>query len=1180
MAFLQPITAPQLNADFLLSHSTDNYFVLSASKEPPNQLSKLYVVFQAETSVAGNLYSEDSWNTTLQQLSENAVRRGQRATLSSPIIFSDRLIVDDIVMLLDTDQFVRRNRPVSPTDPLFDGTVRKEFAGTVHIDNDLAVMSEQTAEITIDNFNDRQSLRGYFDNMVRIDDQQSVVGTLIFDGHLFANNFTVSAFIDNAGKDASSPYDIPFDVNNLLSEIFNLRENRIERMQLNGNVQFTQSNQLSVGLLNGLPLSDYLALVVVQQQSNQTIQIFGTKTFAGDVTIPIVSVSSFNREIYVDDWMSKSLRLQSSPGAIQVIDGGGWIIEKLVAENFEVRGSINGIRLPIKNHPAEFSDVIILDETNPQQPINIWSTLLFLQGMQIGPYADLSCHRIAKCDVNKLFAGDSVPLTHTNWDSVSVSQTAIIPPSPSAAPTKGVSAFFRDAVVSGADQVIGGSGRNITLKTNGKIVFNRIGTIATVKSQQPLINGVNLIDLYADAVTQAIVSVDGETQPILIEGQKEFLNEYVQLSGPQTICAENLNAKNMGGVDILSLNTTLIRQVDDNLSLANGHKLVFLKSPTIERLTIDPQATINGVAIEDIFFIYDKSNQPPGMAFARHDDSYASEMCVHVLSDLNLSTVNELSLKYFLDNRVRKYEGNGVPAADGSDQQLIYGHLTFENLVVSGSRTKIDKINDILCDDVVVASGDVGEQHISGFKEIVGDLNVYQPLHTWKINGIDVMSSYLRTVFLSENQTLEQLSIHEPYHLDATVLNVRNQINGIALPNDVDYTVGAAVAHSVADDGDTVAASLKIKKLQYIDSSNDFTIAFNPTDLFDAKNSHDVHRTWYPIDSFYSEMVPSAKGRGKMEESTCPVQYHIQFEESGSSRRKSLVVRRAAIGARLLTLTLNANYIVHIHTEFPHANNYYNKCNFKQLRRNAKPSSQVFINYKQEMTLPAYIESAHIFTVPQTKRAYLILHCFDKEVVIKRTSIDISAQKWAPVQTIPLEPNPARIVNVKLIEWPQRILVVAQSSPSNMHGTGAEHLAFYRFNDKKEKFEKSNQIDGDFNIISSIVIDQPPTKRNAKKKTPSKELHLILTKQGERTVQFWKADNRPKAAKIDFQFQYKKQLGGDIESLSIFAEYGNSNEIQFICPLPIDLTSLFFRSNVFVSHLHRRSVQCLSISGP
>lgn len=1173
---MQPVVTPQLNADFLLTHPTDEYLVLSEKNESPNQFLSLNLFFASETSVVGNLYSAESVNTTLQQLSQNAVRRGTRVTLSTPITFSGHLVVDDIgYRPYDINQFVRRNRLAPHADaPLFGKSVRKEFAGTVYIADDLTVVNNQSADIIVDHFNGHQSLRDSFNTIILIDRPESVVDTLIFDGFLFANNFTVASFIDNAENEATEPYDRVFDVNKLLGEIFNLRENRIEYLLLNGNVQFTQTEQLSVNTLNGIPLSDYLALVVLQQRSNQTIQIFGTKTFADNVTMQIASASSFNRQIYVDDWIGKSLRtLRSTPGASQVIDGSGWVIDKLIADNVEIRGTINGIRLPIKNHPADFSDVIFIDETDPRQPINIWSTLLFAQGMQIGSSGDLSSERIANCDVNRLFAGDSVDLMHTNWKSVTVSGAAIIiPTSPSVGPAKSVSEFFRNAVLNGKDQVIGGSGRNITLKTNEKIVFNRIGTIASVKSQQPLINGVNLIDLYGDAVTKTIVSVDGETQPILIEGKKEFVNEYVQFNGPQTISVENLNANNVNGVDILALNETLIRRNADDLDIRDGHKLVFWKPMTIERLTIDAHSTINGVGIDDIFFIDDKTNRPPRIAFARRDDYYPSNICVHVLNDLNLNTVNELSLKYFLENLVRKYVGNGMVATDTNEMQFVYGHLTFDKLIVSGLRTKIDAINDIMCDDVVVPALNDKSEPISGFKEIVGDLHVYQPLHTWQINGIDVMSSYAKTVFLNENQTLEQLSIREPYRLDATVLNVHNKINGIALPNEVDYSVVAARSDSTDDDDkDSVASTTTTKRLNYIDASSDFAIAFNATSVFDANNASDVHRTWLTVDSFYNEMVDNVDGHEESV-SVCPVQYHIQSEERGPLKRQWLVVRRAVIGTRLLTLTLNANYVVHIRTEFPPAINYYDKCNF-QLHRSAEKSltSRIFVNYKERLRYRnEYIENAHIFKVAKVKRIYLILHLYNSSVLIMRSSMENEAQPWQRVQSIPLVTDPlaAMIFNVKLIEWQgRRVLIIAQSSPSGSHSTrlGTEHLTLHYFNETNEQFVSSTKINGDFNVISSILIEQMPKKPIVDVTMQSSELHLILAKQGGRAVQFWKADERF-TADINFHFEQELKFDGGIESLSTFAEHGNSGTFEQF-PFLNKFQFFFFKFDLQKSHI-------------
>lgn len=1149
MTFTQPITVPQLNADFLQSHPTEDYFVLGETNESPNQFKSMSVIFEGETVVAGNLETADPSETSLSKLSTNAVRRGAQSTVSKPVTFSGHLVVDNVGMVFDTNQFVHRDRTNSQSDDaLFDKSVRKTFAGTVFIANDLNVVNNQSVDITIDRYNDYQSLHNRLGAMVLIDRPQSLDSTLIFDGHLFSDNFTVSVFIDHADYDKNSGYDYPIDVNVLLGEIFNLRENQIENLNINGHVRFANSDQLTINTFNGIPLSNYFPLVVLQQHSGDAIPIYGTKTFAGDMTVQSMSVSSIDRQIYVDDWKGSSLRSQSTPGATQVIDGSDWVIGTLRADNVEIRGTINGLRMPIKNHPAEASDVIIVDD--PFSDINIWSTLLFAQGLHIGDFAELTSDRIANCNVNELFTNNRITLSQKYWNSVRIlGSTSIPPPAATATASKTVSEFFRDAVVTDTDQVIGGSGKNITIKTNGRVIFDEIRTDAPVKSQQPLINGVNLIDFYTDAITTTIVSVDGDTQPILIEGKKEFLNKYVELTGPQTICEENLNAKRVQDVDIVALNESLIRRGNENLEIKDGRKWVFMKSPKVERLIIDADSTINGVSIDDIFFIYDKVTRTPHIEFAERND-YGS--CVHVLNSLQLDNVNDLSLKYFLENRVRKYIGNSVATADNSDLQLVSGHLTIENVEVSGAQTKIDAINDILCDDVVIPGNDGEPQHISGFKEITGELYVHQPMSVIKINGIEVLGTYAKTVFLDQNQTLETLSVREPYRVDTRGLNVLHKINGIALPADLDhYSVVGARSRTADDDDDEFVVAAKaskptkvpIKRFNYIDVTKDIAVTFNAKNAFDASNANDIHRNWLTIDSFYGETVHRAGGLHESV-SMCPVQYHVQFKGRTSSRQQQLEVRRAAIGERLHTLTLNTNYIVHIHTVYPPAINYYENCHFELHRKRDEPLiSRVLINYKQQLQFPGeYIENAHIFQVPQTRRVYLVLHSFNSSVQIMRSSLD-DGQQWSKVQTIPLDKTqiPSMIFNVKLIEWQRRrVLIIAQSSPSSVRypKTGNKHLRLFRFNEANEKFEPSTIIEGDFNIISSILIDQQAVRPGASVSTYGSELHMVLAKQGSRTAQFWKADDHV-PNDINFRFVREQTFDGGIESLSTFAENGN-----------------------------------------
>lgn len=1167
---------PQLNADKLLNHPTAEYFILGENLAPWYDALSLNVIFIDDVLINGHLTSPDPSITLLHQLSETAILRNTRVSFTKPLKFSDRLIVDEITTTFDASQLVRRNNR-----PQFDRSVRKQFAGILTIDKNLVIDGDQMGDVTIEHFNKHANLRETLASIVTIDREQSLVGTLIFNGPLTVNNATVAYFADNPVRNQLSAYDVRFDVNILLAEIMNFRDNRIESIQINGNVYFGPDAQLTIDKLNGIALSNYLHLVVQQKQTDQKLEIFGRKTFNGDVTMQIIQAHMFNGKIHVSDWIENSLRLQKNSGAVQEINGTSWTLDYLKAENLEIRGALNGLRLPSRNQSAPDGDIIILDPTNPMQPINIQSTLQFSHGLEVGRSSDLSSDRVSKCDLLRLFGSDTIALRQTNWDVVTVARAINVLPAQRrsvAASSKSLSEFFRDAVLSESNQTIGSSDGNITIKSNGRITFNRIAGLPRERSQQPLINGINLIELYEDAVTNTMIASNAQSQPLRIGGRKTFLNEDVQFNGDRTVFAANLNAVNVAGVDILALNASLIRQADDNLVIENGRKIVFRGQMRIKRLTTDAGATINGVAIDDIYYVYDETKRPPFIGFAPD----ASNV---VVKEVEVDLVDGNSLEYFINNRMRKYAGNGGPMTEDNEPQVTTGQLTFDNLILFGPHTKINTINEIVCDDVVISAPiDNGEQQIDGIKEIMGNLFVYQPFHTWHINDIDLTSNYAKTIFLDHNQTLDQLYIQAPNRLKTSALNVRHKINGVALPDRNVFSV--VPARSDRDDSDIVGATA-LKQLNYIDVATNFAVAFSETNLFDLNNATDVHHIWFTVDATYTEMFRHA---GHRNESICPVQYHIQHDPRDHKKQQWLSLRRGSIGTRLITIDLHEKFLLHVQTEFVPAtsdSHFGSKCNYKLYRKSNKPpTTRVFVNYKQQFYYPGeYIESAHAFEVAEKKHVYILLHFYNSSVTIFRGPMGKSKLSWKLVQKIPLDIHARHasltpLFNVQLIEWQhRRTLVIAQSSPSHAgrrSRKNGEHLQLYRFNEATGKFDSSSEIDGDFDLINSIVIEHPASKRA---KVDNSELHLVLAKRGGQTIQFWKADHVK--TEINFRFESDLKFDAGIVSTSSFSEHGEFWQIfHFFEFYFYRFYRIRFRSDIPRNHSQRWTFPHFPISQP
>lgn len=1126
-------------------------------------------MFEGETMIEGNLYTEEKVKTTLQKLSSDAVRRfdSSRIIISSPIKFMDRLIVDHIGMQLETNHFVRRNenanRPAMQKNQFnwFDVNARKKFTGYLFIENDIVILSDKPANIVIQHFNEHTNLEEYFQSMAKYDKNQTIVGSLVFEQKLEAQNITISKFIDNSNS-ANSQYDSYFDLNQILSEIYNLRENRIQYLQVNGDVMSNKketeivesSENVSIQTLNGIPLSNYLASVVLQSSNNTINEIDGIKIFNSNLSVNYANVHVFNREIFVNDWILNSFRKRNvGQEATQIVSGNYWQIETLTAENVQVYETINNVKMESAAGEKEkkIGDIIFIDN-DPSNLINITSNLLLSQGLKISSSANIYSTQMRYCEINDLFS-DVFYLRKKSWNYLSVQKNVTILSAKNYQNTPikmELTNFFENAVLSGTDQTIYG---NLTFKCNAKdtkITFNRINTVlnenfeSKMNSKLPLIiNDINLHDIYNDAVTKSIVSVNGETQPIVVRGLKTFFNGNVECNSAETISTANIYTITINNINIQQLNESLIRKNSEHIEIHSGHSLLFGQALNIETLIIGSNQTVNNVPIDDIFFVYTETELLPKVQFARRDVGNQ----VFVGEDLIVNLVHDISLKFFLENRVKKYQYNSDATKYSlSETQMVYGHITFENLVISGLQTKIESINDVFCDDIVLMRA-TDEQQITGHKEIYGEnvaLYIYQPFHTWKINDVEILTSYSKTIFLDQNQTIEQLTIRAPNQLKANSVIVKNQLNRIVFSNNDGnklYTNEVSLNNEShlrsAQNGKQNKPATSTKRLNYIDISNDFKAAFNETALSDTFDY--LNNSWLTIDTFYTPIVRSELNET---ESVCPMQYHLQPIHWPS---KDLIVRPGKIASRLLTVAFRSDYLIHIRTEYPAELSYYGKCNFSSWPQTETPKSVVYVNYKEVLRYPDHIiESVQVFSTAHD-RIYLILHIFNSGISILRHFISATEQKWTEIQFISLNMHQFKtmpIFNVRLLLWQAYNVLVVASSTSAIASASAGHLTFYRFNELDEKYQLLYEISGDFNIVSGINIPMLSAKTENKdghNDVVSSDFFLILAKQYKNSINLLKAAQPTNADDQLFKLEEELKFDSYIESLSIFSEYGS-----------------------------------------
>lgn len=1126
--FTEPIETPQLNVAHLNLHPTKEYFILNEESETRDHHLPLFVSFEGLTTVANAVKVETTNETKVQKLYREVVMRDTETIMSETVTFRGRVKVDNIRIDFDTDKFVKRSRIRSPPaeneiPEMFSVHTTKNFTGNLFIEGDLIIHGDRASEIVIDDFNQRRALKSYMDAITLVDRNQFVSGTFIFEQDLTVENLTVAAFIDNAGKEASG-YDTKFDVTSILGEIFQLKENRIEHLIIDGNLTLTgppaseneTHSELTVQYLNGVKVGEYLPLVVLQLSDKEQMgEIFGKKTFSDGLKADYVSVSSFNRYIYVDQWMSNSLRSQQSNQELQqVIDGGTWYIGTLIAENLHLKNAINGVLFPSDERPHNASDVIIVDD-DPKRTILINSALLFTGGVHIGPNATLSSLESMKpCDVDDLF-GSNTFLYHRRYDYVNISGHVNVKRSPkSEVSSPSLSEFFENSVCVDTNQTISAKA-NIH---SDEII--QIGRIMSRPSAGTQINGIDLEALYSDAVTKSMTQNIDELIPVVFNSEKEFSNPYVELNGPQTICEKNIEAQSINDVDIKTLSNSLLRRQMDKIEIPKGQELIFEQPVTIINMTMAPTNTINDVPVNDIYFVY-SNRTPPPISFA-HEYPNQPHAELIVEDGLELNLVNDMSLKFFLENRVRLHSDTGSLF----DNQLISGHLTFDELCINGSEAKIDAINDVSIDDVVVDNSDV-EQKITGLKEIIGTsaaLYVQQPFHATKINGIDVLGVYSKTVFLSQNQTIDQLILRSPYRLQAEKVIVANKFNGIEVPVDsaTDY-LPSARAIEVDNILKSTARLSSPRRLNYIDISHDFKIRFDEKTLFDANNVTDLRTTRMSIDSFSTEEF---RGNNSIV-SICPMQYHVQLKQS-----KTLHIRRSKVASRLLTVAAD-DLKIHIRTEFALESTHFRQCNLSTLNPNEVESdvkTVVFVNYQMQLRFPSdVIESAHVFTVDESKRVYLVLHFYNSRIAIWRHSRNSTVDElWQEVQSISLDSSFDAIFNAKTFHWRNDdFLAVAKSDDRS------SFLRFYRFDRSSETFQFVERINDGFDILNSIEIIG----------RSHDEMHLILSKKGENWIRLMKAIDAPNLHHsnenaIPFEFTQQIPFESGIKTISTFSEFG------------------------------------------
>lgn len=338
----------------------------------------------------------------------------------------------------------------------------------------------------------------------------------------------------------------------------------------------------------------------------------------------------------------------------------------------------------------------------------------------------------------------------------------------------------------------------------GDVTFINPIMVHQAASSKYLLNEIDILALQRDALVK-----EAEFQHVI--AVKHFKNN---ISIANLITENVLSVPMVNAVDILRLNESMFRKDRDTHVTAVK---TFQTTPLIYSLNV--RGTINGIETLDLVCSNSPNALPPIVFHG----------IVYVEKDLAITGLfNGFSLEYFLENRVR---------LTGPPQELT-ASMTFKNLVIKGA-ARLPQINGIAIEDVVVLSSDA-LQTVTGHKNVYGNVTIDGPAMFGTINGMDVVQTYMNTIFLDQNDVaVAELEVYGNVNVQRGVY-VRDRLNNVDInalthwnpPTPTDLApINEEVSSALLSARSALQRSdLKLNNLLYLDYAADIRIKyeFNP----------------------------------------------------------------------------------------------------------------------------------------------------------------------------------------------------------------------------------------------------------------------------------------------------------------------------------------------------------------
>lgn len=740
-----------------------------------SESSPVFINFKAAVSINGNIFTDVKSNYSIQNMVSNTIGRleNARIKLNAKIIFKERVLVNSFGVQMNLTKYMRRTRD---TILNADKSGMKRFAQSFNLNGGVILPNTIINSSKIYQLNDYTNLTNALTSLVLIDTAELISCDLVFEKKFDASDVSLGESIEQNHIPMKND-----DVKRVLHNIDNSPKNCVLETQkdeiqsnsaidcgiiqsliIHGDVKFIdkKATEMNVGTINSFePSSLFNSIVTKTQTSRQTIEISGCKTFMSEMKISFSHVNEFNSQIQIRNWFENSLHQQRTETNVeQIIHSSGWQFNNTIFDNFEIEHSINGVHFAISSNEST-NAIFIYD--NQLKTVVISSDISFSNSVRIN--SKLSCNRLRPCKVNHL-SPSTLHLSQSMWGKLSIvgDVQLIINEQNEPLSPLGVFSFLEMAVSSNAGSIIA---TDPTFRTNtGKITLNRVIQASLNDPDIVLVNGINYINVFNDAITQSNrLPNESEFKLTSLHGEKQLIAKETVCGGSGSLVFGKIIVQMINNVDMQGLDRSLFnRNPHSDISILPWQRILFLQDIMAQVVYANANGTINDVAFADVYFIYSGNvAQRTALSFENIIDSNNQVSSITADVAIDVKSINGFNWNFFIDNRFKLKSRQKLPI----DNPIIDGFPTFENLILTGDGVKIDQINDAACDDIVLKNSNK-KQQISSYKEL-SMLHIKKPSHTWKMNNAEFVSTYAQTILLNHMQFVEKLVIRSPFQLTA-----------------------------------------------------------------------------------------------------------------------------------------------------------------------------------------------------------------------------------------------------------------------------------------------------------------------------------------------------------------------------------------------------------------------------